>query len=113
MKYIPTTLASSMVALFLVAPVSAHENHTVQAIEHAAMAEAHGEDGHAKLLLKHAEESLKHAQAAEKQHADHHARMTASVDHLKQAIEHAKMSHADVAAKHVKEALGDMRKAAE
>ena len=78
MKYIPTAVASSVLALFLSAPVSAHEPHTALAIEHAAMAKAHGEDGHAKVLLKHAEESLKHAQASEKLHAEQHAHMTES-----------------------------------
>lgn len=109
MKYIPTTFAIGVLALFLNAPVSASEHHTAQAIEHAGMAKAHGEDGHTKVLLKHAEESLKHAQASEKQHAEQHAHMTESVKHLKQAIEHAKAGHADIATKHVEEALMHIR----
>jgi Small metal-binding protein len=112
MKNILTTVGISTLVLFLIAPAYAHESHTAEAMEHAGMAQAHGEDGHAKVLLQHAEESLKHAQAAEKQYADQHMRMTESVKHLKEAIEHAKMGHADVATKHVQQALTEMSKAA-
>lgn len=110
MKHIATTFAASVIGLFLIAPVSAGEDHMILAMEHAGMAEAHGADDYVKVLLKHAEESLKHAQAAEKQRANEHMHITESVQHLKQAIEHAKANHVDVATKHVEEALAHMRK---
>jgi hypothetical protein len=109
MRYIPASFAIGVLGVLLATPVIA-DHHTAQAIEHAAMAKAHGEDGHAKVLLKHAEESLGHAQAAEKQHAEQHKHMTDSIKELKQAIEHAKAGHADIATKHVDEALMHMRK---
>ena len=109
MKPISSIFAASVLALFLNAPSSATEHHTAQAMEHAGMAQGHGEDGHAKVLLKHAEESLKHAQASEKEHAEQHKHMSEAVKHLKEAIQHAKADHADVATKHVKEALVHMR----
>jgi hypothetical protein len=109
MKPMSSIFSVGVLALFLSAPVTATEHHTAQAMEHAGMAEAHGEDGHAKVLLKHAEESLKHAQASEKQHAEQHQHMSEAVKHLKEAIQHAKANHADVATKHIQEALVHMR----
>jgi len=76
MKPISSIFAASVLALFLNAPSSATEHHTAQAMEHAGMGQGHGEDGHAKVLLKHAEESLKHVQASEKEHAEQHKHMT-------------------------------------
>jgi hypothetical protein len=109
MKPVSSIFAMSVLALFLSTPVTATEHHTAQAMEHAGMAQGHGEDGHAKVLLKHAQESLKHAQASEKEHAEQHKHMSEAVKHLKEAIQHAKADHADVATKHVEEALVHMR----
>ena len=110
MKAITSVFALGILGLFLSAPAAAHSHHTAQAMEHAGMAQAHGEDGHAKVLLKHAEESLKHAEAAEKEHAEQHKHMSESVKHLKEAIQHAKAGHAPMATTHVEEALTHMRK---
>lgn len=62
-------------ALLLSAQANAESTHTSQAMEHAGMARAHGEDGHAKVLLKHAKK-------AEKAHADH-VHITEGVKHLR------------------------------
>lgn len=109
MKLAYTTLVMGILMFFLSAQANAH-HHTVQAIEHAAMAKAHGEDGHTKLLVSHAKIALRNAKQAEKEHADQHIHMTESIKHLKEAIEHAKMGHADVATKHTEEALVHIRK---
>ena len=110
MRHLRATFAITSLAVFLSVPVMAHDDHTAQAIEHAAMVKAHGEDGHAKVLLKHAEDSLKHAKASEKQHDEQRQHMAESVKHLQEAITHAKAGHADVATNHVEEALKHMRK---
>ena len=111
MKLTYTTYVIGILTFFLSAYANAHEHmHTVQAIEHAAMAKGHGEDGHAKVLLQHAKAALEHAKQAEKERADEHQHMTEGVKHLKEAIKHAKMGHADVATKHTEEALVHIRK---
>ncbi|MBN9133991.1 MAG: metal-binding protein SmbP [Nitrosomonadales bacterium SCN 54-20] len=109
MRYIPASFAIGVLGVLLATPVIA-DHHTAQAIEHAAMAKAYSEDGHAKVLRKHAEESLVHAQEAEKKHAEQHMHMTDSIKELKQAIEHAKAGHTDIANKHIDAALMHMRK---
>ncbi|MFA6164394.1 MAG: small metal-binding protein SmbP, partial [Methylobacter sp.] len=52
LKYIATLIGA--LALGLSTQSNATEHHTAQALEHSAMAAAHGQDGHADQLLKHA-----------------------------------------------------------
>jgi len=119
MKHILTTFVIGVFTLFLSAQANAEaRTHTTLAMEHAGMAQAHGEDGHAKVLLQHAKVALSHAKKAEKAHADAHnadahKHMTEGVSHLKEAIAHAKMGHADVATKHMKEAIVHIRQSSQ
>ena len=96
MKSITSTFAIAFLALFMSTQANAG-HHTAEALEHAGMAQAHGEDGHAEVLVKHAKE-------AEKVHADAHKHMTEGVKHLEEAIKHGKKGHAEEAAKHIQEA---------
>ena len=54
---------------------------------------AHGKQGHADALVKHAEEALKHAagRGMKNPHLDE------GIKHLKEAVAHGKAGHADVA----------------
>ncbi len=70
MKLKFTTVFIGVLALFINGQIYAAEHHTAQALEHSALATAHGQDGHAEQLLRHAEAALIHAQAAEKEHAE-------------------------------------------
>src|SRR5437016_1405232 len=66
----------------------------------AKEAVAHGKQGHADVLVQHAEEALKHAGAAAKNpHVDE------GIKHLNEAVAHGKQGHADVATKHAEEAV--------
>ena len=47
MKSISSTVAIAFFALFMSTQANAG-HHTAEALEHAGMAQAHGEDGHAK-----------------------------------------------------------------
>ena len=80
MKSISSTFAIAFLALFMSAQANAG-HHTAEALEHAGMAQAHGEDGHAKVLVKHATVALKHAKEAEKVHADFYEK---AIESLKQ-----------------------------
>jgi len=66
MKSIAPIFTVGIFALLLSVQANAESTHTAQAMEHAGMAQAHGKDGHAKVLLKHATAALKHANEAEK-----------------------------------------------
>ncbi|HNP52939.1 MAG TPA: small metal-binding protein SmbP, partial [Nitrosomonas nitrosa] len=74
MKSIFTIFAIGFLTFFLIAQVNAGNamKHTSEAMEHAGQALAHGEDGQAKILKEHAEQSLKHALEAENAHANSH-----------------------------------------
>ena len=109
MKSIASIFTVGILALLLSTQANAESTHTAQAMEHAGMAQAHGEDGHAKVLLKHATAALKHAKEAENAHADAHVHITEGVKHLEEAVKHAKMGHADEATKHTKEAISHIR----
>ena len=71
-----------------------------EAIMHAKEAVDHGNQGHAEVLVTHAEKSLQYAEMGGKNpHLDE------GIKHLKEAIEHGKAGHADVATKHAETAL--------
>lgn len=123
MKNISTILAASILALFFSSQVSAagygeqaqSEGKAIspidEAIKHAEMARAHGDN--AKEILKHAEMSLKYTHDAtvkdiEKINILGMERIDASIKHLEEAIKHAKIGHADVAGKHINAALNEM-----
>ena len=70
------------------------------AIMHAKEAVDHGNQGHAEVLVAHAEKARNHAERGGKNpHLDE------AIKHLNEAIEHGKAGHADVATKHAETAL--------
>ena len=70
------------------------------AIIEAKQAVDHGKQGHADVLVTHAEKSLEYAEMGGKnRHLDE------AIKHLKEAIEHGKAGHADVATTHAETAL--------
>jgi hypothetical protein len=110
MRNLGATFAMSSLAFFLSVPAIAGEDPMASALEHAARAKAHGDDGRMKKLLEHAEESLRHARASEKRHAAQRAQMAQAVKNLEQAIENGKAGRDRVANKHMSEALVRIRK---
>ena len=78
-----------------------HEKQNLSdAIKHAKDAVDHGKQGHAKVLVRHAEAALQYAmKGGTNPHLDE------AIAHLKEAIEHGKAGHADVAAQHAESAL--------
>lgn len=70
------------------------------AIMEAKQAVDHGKQGHAEVLVTHAEKSMHYAERGGKNpHLDE------GIKHLKEAIEHGKAGHADVATEHAETAL--------
>ncbi|MCG3770306.1 MAG: Metal-binding protein SmbP [Nitrosomonadaceae bacterium] len=61
---------------------------------------AHGKEGHAEELVKHAETSLQFAKMGGRG-----SHLSEGIDHLNEAIEHGKAGHADVGTEHVEAAL--------
>lgn len=124
MKNISTILAAGILVILFSSQVSAAgyggqpqsegkaTSSIDEAIKHAEMAKAHGDD--AKEILKHAEMSLKYNHDAtvediEKINVAGIKHLDASISHLEEAIKHAKMGHADVASKHIDAALKEMQ----
>jgi hypothetical protein len=70
------------------------------AIEEAKQAVDHGKQGHAEVLVTHAEKSLDFAERGGK-----NSHLKEAMKHLKEAIEHGKAGHADVATEHAETAL--------
>ena len=110
MRHLRATFATGTLAFFLGAPAIAAQDPMTSALEHAARAKAHGDEGRTKKLLEHAEESLRHARASEKRHAAQRSQMAEAVKHLEQAIQHGKAGRDRVANKHVSDALVRIRK---
>jgi len=67
---------------------------------HAKEAVDHGKQGHAEVLVTHAEKSLQYAEMGGK-----NSHLNEGIKHLKEAIEHGKAGHADVATEHAETAL--------
>ncbi len=104
-------ILSTVAGLSLGVTAYATDHHAAQALEHAAIAETHGEEGHAKVVAQHAKTALEHAKAAEKEHADAHTHSTAAVKSLEDAIKHADLGHAPEATKAAKEAVDHIKQA--
>ena len=74
------------------------------AIMEAKQAVDHGKQGHAEVLVTHAEKSMHFAERGGKSlHLDE------GMKHLKEAIEHGKAGHADVATEHAETALTHLK----
>ena len=69
-------------------------------IDHAKEAVAHGKEGHADELVKHAETALEFAKMGGRG-----LELSEGIHHLKEAIEHGKAGHADVGIEHIETAL--------
>ncbi len=110
MRYIGAAFAMSGLALFLSVPAIAREDPMASALEHAARAKAHGDDGRMKKMMEHAEEGLRHARASEKRHAAQRNQMAEAVKQLEKAIEQGKAGRDRVANKHISDALVRIRK---
>ena len=70
------------------------------AIMEAKQAVDHGKQGHAEVLVTHAEKSLNFAEMGGK-----NSHLKEAITHLTEAIEHGKAGHADVATEHADTAL--------
>ncbi len=76
------------------------------AIMEAKQAVDHGKQGHADVLVTHAEKSVHYAERGGKNpHLDE------GIKHLKDAIEHGKAGHADVATTHAETGLAHLTEA--
>ena len=73
------------------------------AIMEAKEAVDHGKQGHAEVLVTHAEKSLHFAERGGK-----NPHLGEAMKHLKEAIEHGKARHADVATEHAETALAHL-----
>ena len=71
-----------------------------EAINHAKQAAAHGKEGHADELVKHAETALDFAKMGGKS-----LEVSEGIHHLKEAIAHGKAGHTDVGVEHIETAL--------
>ena len=83
--------------------VNAHPTATgnvSEASDHAKQAVAHGKEGHADELVKHAETALDFAKMGGRG-----VELSEGIHHLKEAIEHGKAGHADVGVEHIETAL--------
>lgn len=76
------------------------------AIMEAKQAVDHGKQGHAEVLVTHAEKSLNYAERGGK-----NSHLDEGIKHLKEAIEHGKAGHADVATEHAETALTHLTEA--
>jgi Small metal-binding protein len=109
-KTLATGVIASAVALMVSGVSYAVEPRSVEALGETAMAISHGEDGHADVLIQHAEKALKKAEASVKAHAESHQHMEKAVKHLNAAIEQGKQGHAEEATNHALEALTHIRR---
>jgi len=82
------------------------ENHVLAAMPHADAAIEHGAQGHAEVLVEHAQAALTHAEAGRD-----NPHLAEAATHLQAAIEHGRMGHADVATRHAREAYNHIKAA--
>ena len=94
-------------AIFSSSAIAGSNPHVVEAITHAEAAADHGGQGHADVLVSHAEEALTHAKAAQKEVQNPH--LDEGVNELMEAINHGKQGHAPVATKHASSAVMHMK----
>ncbi len=104
-------ILSTVIGLGFAVAAHATDHHAAQALEHAAVAETHGEEGHAKIVAQHAKLALEHAKLAEKEHADAHTHSTAAVKSLEESIKQADAGNAAGATKAAKEAVEHIKQA--
>ena len=100
-------LALFSLLLFTGAAMAEVNPHVTEAISHAEAAVDHGSQGHADVLVEHAEEALTHAKAAQEEVKNPH--LDEGVHELMEAIDHGKQDHAEVATKHAKSAVMHMK----
>jgi hypothetical protein len=74
--------------------------NVMDAINEAKLSVEHGKQGHAEVLVTHAEKSMNFAERGGKS-----SHLKEAITHLKEAIEHGKAGHADVATEHADAAL--------
>ena len=74
--------------------------NVMDAIVEAKQAVEHGKQGHAEVLVTHAQKSLNFAERGGK-----NSHLKEAIKHLTEAIEHGKAGHADVATEHAETAL--------
>jgi cellobiose-specific phosphotransferase system component IIA len=74
--------------------------NVMDAIVEAKQAVEHGKQGHAEVLVTHAQKSLNFAERGGK-----NSHLKEAMKHLTEAIEHGKAGHADVATEHADAAL--------
>ena len=74
--------------------------NVMDAIVEAKQAVEHGKQGHADVLVTHAQKSLNFAERGGKS-----SHLKEVITHLTEAIEHGKAGHADVATEHAETAL--------
>ena len=74
--------------------------NVMDAIVEAKQAVEHGKQGHAEVLVTHAQKSLNFAERGGKS-----SHLKEAIKHLTEAIEHGKAGHADVATEHAETAL--------
>ena len=74
--------------------------NVMDAIVEAKQAVDHSKQGHAEVLVTHAEKSLNYAERGGK-----NSHLKEAITHLKEAIEHGKAGHADVATEHAETGL--------
>ena len=74
--------------------------NVMDAIVEAKQAVEHGKQGHADVLVTHAQKSLNFAERGGK-----NSHLKEAITHLNEAIEHGKAGHADVATEHAETAL--------
>ena len=103
-RYYRAALIVAVLGAFVSVPmVNAHPTATgnvSEAIDHAKKAAAHGKDGHADELVKHAETALDFAKMGGRG-----VELSEGIYHLKEAIGHGKAGHADVGVEHIETAL--------
>ena len=88
------------------------DKYVTEALVHAKEAVAHGKQGHADVLVKHAEEALSQvSQYALETHPTANPHVDEAIKHLNEAVAHGKKGHADVATKHAEEAVTHLSEA--
>jgi len=96
----------ALVSVPMLSAQPSYEIHVKKAIAHANEAVDHGKQGHADVLVTHAQSSLNHAKlGGENPH------LVEAIKHLNEAIEHGKAGHADVATGHAENAITHLSEA--
>ncbi len=96
--------------LFISNAVSAADHHGAHALQHTTLAVSHGEQGHNKILLKHAQEALKHTKMAAQVHHEQHLHLMKAIKLLDSSINNANNNKAKRAAEDANKALAHIHK---